>query len=113
MLLDLDVYIHDCREILRKYSKECVYTIFLHTDVRINISCISLKAVGLPSALRVKLTVHKRTCHFENTGSRLRAEYKQHRAWKIAVFWVVAPCSLVEVYQRFTGPCCLHHQGDE
>jgi hypothetical protein len=31
---------------------------------------------------------------------------------KIAVFWVVAPCSLVEVYQRFRGPCCLHHQGD-
>jgi hypothetical protein len=31
---------------------------------------------------------------------------------KIAVFWAVAPCSLVEVYQRFRGPCCLHHQGD-
>jgi hypothetical protein len=28
---------------------------------------------------------------------------------KIAVFWVVAPCSLVEVYHRFRGPCCLHH----
>jgi hypothetical protein len=23
------------------------------------------------------------------------------------------PCSLVEVYQRFRGPCCLHHQGSE
>jgi hypothetical protein len=32
---------------------------------------------------------------------------------KMAVFWVVAPCSLVEAYQRFRGPCCLHHQGDE
>jgi hypothetical protein len=31
---------------------------------------------------------------------------------KISVFWVVAPCSLVEVCQRFRGPCCLHHQGD-
>jgi hypothetical protein len=30
---------------------------------------------------------------------------------KMAVFWVVAPCSLVELYQRFKGPCCLHHQG--
>jgi hypothetical protein len=28
----------------------------------------------------------------------------------MAVFWVVALCSLVEVYQRFRGPCCLHHQ---
>jgi hypothetical protein len=32
---------------------------------------------------------------------------------KMAVFWVVAPCSLVELYQRFRGPCCLRHQGDE
>jgi hypothetical protein len=32
---------------------------------------------------------------------------------KMAVFWVVAPCSLVEVYQCFRGPCCLRHQGDE
>jgi hypothetical protein len=30
----------------------------------------------------------------------------------MAVFWVVAPCSLVEVYQRFRGPYCLHYQGD-
>jgi hypothetical protein len=30
---------------------------------------------------------------------------------EMAVFWVVAPCSLVDVYQRFGGPCCLHHQG--
>jgi hypothetical protein len=29
---------------------------------------------------------------------------------KMAVFWVVARCSLVEVYQRFRGPYCLHHQ---
>jgi hypothetical protein len=32
---------------------------------------------------------------------------------KMAVFWVVAQCSLVEVYQRFRGPWCLHHQEDE
>jgi hypothetical protein len=30
---------------------------------------------------------------------------------KIAVFLVVAPCSLVEVYRRFRGACCLHHEG--
>jgi hypothetical protein len=27
----------------------------------------------------------------------------------MAVFWVVAQCSLVEIYQRFKGPCPLHH----
>jgi hypothetical protein len=33
------------------------------------------------------------------------------RRKKMAVLWVVALCSLEEVYQRFRGPCCLHHQG--
>jgi hypothetical protein len=32
---------------------------------------------------------------------------------KMAVFWDVAPCSLVEIGQRFRGAYCLHHQGDE
>jgi hypothetical protein len=32
---------------------------------------------------------------------------------KMAVFWALAPCSLVEVNQRFRGPCRLHHQGDD
>jgi hypothetical protein len=32
---------------------------------------------------------------------------------KMAVFWVVAPCSLVEVHQRFRSLRCLHHQGDD
>jgi hypothetical protein len=27
------------------------------------------------------------------------------------LFWDVAPCSLVQVYQRFRGAYCLHHQG--
>jgi hypothetical protein len=30
-----------------------------------------------------------------------------------AVFWIVAPYSLVEVYRRFRVSCCLHHEGDE
>jgi hypothetical protein len=32
---------------------------------------------------------------------------------KMAVFWVVAPCSLGVVYQGFRGPCCLHHRPDD
>jgi hypothetical protein len=32
---------------------------------------------------------------------------------KMAVLWVAALCSLVEVYLHFIGTCCLHHQGDE
>jgi hypothetical protein len=30
---------------------------------------------------------------------------------KMAVFRVVAQCRLVQVYRRFRGPYCLHHQG--
>jgi hypothetical protein len=32
---------------------------------------------------------------------------------KVAIFWVVAPCSLVNVYRRFRGTCYLHQQGDD
>jgi hypothetical protein len=32
---------------------------------------------------------------------------------KMNVFWVVVPCSPVEVYRRFRGDCCVHHQDDE
>jgi hypothetical protein len=31
---------------------------------------------------------------------------------KMATFWAAAPCSLVEVYRRFRGACCLQYQGD-
>jgi hypothetical protein len=33
----------------------------------------------------------------------------------MVVFWVVAPCSLVDVYQRFRGPCApiMEQQGPE
>jgi hypothetical protein len=37
----------------------------------------------------------------------------RNRWWirKMAIFWVVAPCCLVEVYRRFRGAYCLHYQG--
>jgi hypothetical protein len=31
----------------------------------------------------------------------------------MTIFWDVAPYSLVEVYWRFRGACCLHHQGSD
>jgi hypothetical protein len=31
----------------------------------------------------------------------------------MALFWVVAPCSLVSVYRRFRGACCLQQQGGD
>jgi hypothetical protein len=31
----------------------------------------------------------------------------------MAVFWDIGPCSLVEVYRRSRGACCLYRQGDQ
>jgi hypothetical protein len=39
-------------------------------------------------------------------------DHKHIRNVQMAVFWVVPPCSLAEVYRRFRGPCCFHHRGD-
>jgi hypothetical protein len=33
--------------------------------------------------------------------------FNQPNNKKTTVFWVVAPCSLVELYQCFRGPCCF------
>jgi hypothetical protein len=33
-----------------------------------------------------------------------------HFNFKMRAFWDIAPCILVEVDGRFTGPYCLHHQ---
>jgi hypothetical protein len=32
---------------------------------------------------------------------------------KMAIFWVLVPRSLVQVYQHFKVACCLHHQGND
>jgi hypothetical protein len=33
--------------------------------------------------------------------------FSRSKTLKMAIFWVVATCSLVEVCRRFRGPCCL------
>jgi hypothetical protein len=43
----------------------------------------------------------------------VRFQVPSTASMKMTVFWVIAPCSLVEVYRRFRGTYCLHHQGDE
>jgi hypothetical protein len=32
---------------------------------------------------------------------------------QVEAFWVMAPRSVVVGYERFTGPCCLHLQGED
>jgi hypothetical protein len=45
------------------------------------------------------------------SASEMSVKFSQ--TMKMEVFWVVAPCGQVWVYQRFRGLYCLHHQGDE
>jgi hypothetical protein len=42
---------------------------------------------------------------------RLPFEVLTAVSMETAVFWVVAPCRLVQVYRRFRGLYCLHLQG--
>jgi hypothetical protein len=51
--------------------------------------------------------------HMKNILEVVEFEVLTAVSTKMAVFWLVVSCSLVEVYQRFRGPCCIHHQGDE
>jgi hypothetical protein len=46
-----------------------------------------------------------------NLRSRPKSSREILQNQKISVFWVVVPCSLVEIYRRFRGACCLHYQG--
>jgi hypothetical protein len=45
-------------------------------------------------------------------SSRVGYEVPTEARINLAVFWVVAPCSLIEAYRCFKGTCCPHHQGD-
>jgi hypothetical protein len=63
----------------------------------------------------VKLTAREeKKILFESEVLReMRFEVLTAARMKMTVFWDVAPCSLIEVYRRFRGACCLHHQVDE
>jgi hypothetical protein len=46
----------------------------------------------------------------KNSFHKVGFEVLTAASMKMPVFWVVAPCNLVEVYQRFRGTFCLHLQ---
>jgi hypothetical protein len=48
----------------------------------------------------------------QNGGILVGFEVLMATSMKLAVFWVVVPCNLVEVYRRFSGSFCLHQRGD-
>jgi hypothetical protein len=71
------------------------------------------------SSLKQAKAVITGTCYYSNIfynnyflfkNMSKRFEVLEAASMKMAVFWVVAPCSRVEVYRRFREACCLHHQ---
>jgi hypothetical protein len=50
---------------------------------------------------------------YPNQMNRVKFQVLKAASMKMAVFWVVARCNLVEVCRRFRGAYCLHHQGSE
>jgi hypothetical protein len=51
-------------------------------------------------------------CFSKTCSYKVRFQVLTAASLKMAVFWVVAPRSLVEVYRRFRGACYLHLHGD-
>jgi hypothetical protein len=45
------------------------------------------------------------SCPLYKANSLVRFQVLTAASMKMAVFWVIAPCSLVEVYRRFRGAC--------
>jgi hypothetical protein len=52
--------------------------------------------------------------HFESdiSGTYVLSSLVNIIILKEPVFKVVVPCTLIKVYQCFSGPCCLQHQGN-
>jgi hypothetical protein len=75
--------------------------------------CIRYQVLLLSCNMFVRSHCRLHYTHTSTVCIRYQVLLATYYKEKMAVFWVVAPCSLVEVYQRFRGPCCLHHQGDE
>jgi hypothetical protein len=44
---------------------------------------------------------------YNNLQQLVGFEFLMEGSIKMADSWVIAPCSLLEVYQHFTGTCCL------
>jgi hypothetical protein len=51
------------------------------------------------------------SCHYRSSAVTLY--FGTINNMKMAVFWVVAPCSLVDINRCFRGACCFHHQSDK
>jgi hypothetical protein len=75
-------------------ERNCLFRFGVDMVLKFSVACLEMLTVGQ---------------HI----SQVRFQVLKAGSMKMTVFWVVAPCSLVEVYQRFRGACCLNHQSDD
>jgi hypothetical protein len=97
--------IYPLNETSNTYTKGWRYV----AEIEIQLLLVGMMGYEAATGNKEKVLMFPVTATSSSSSARIRLFIDL----KIAVFWVVAPCSLVEVYQRFRGPCCLHHQGDE
>jgi hypothetical protein len=83
--------------------------VILDTVVEINFSYPDLNLTVQPITLLGEVARLYRTRRF----IIVRFHVLKAASIKMAVFWVVSPCSLVEIYRRFRHTCYLHLLGDE
>jgi hypothetical protein len=74
---------------------------------------VSVHVFILKENIKINSHVCRIYLHDGYIVKRVRYEVLTAANIKMAVFWVVAQCSLVEIYRRFRGAYCLRHQGDE
>jgi hypothetical protein len=56
---------------------------------------------------------HLRTNRYTELSSDEPTQNEPKKSLKMAIFWDVAPSSLVDTDRHFRGAYCLHHQGEK
>jgi hypothetical protein len=105
-------------------AKDCLRSIVRrlnHQDPHIVMQAITVSLDSYPSDILSILQSPKLTFNMQylcqTYGKTLLSvsgfEVLTASSVKMAVFWVVVPYSLVDIYQHLRGACCLHHQADD
>jgi hypothetical protein len=82
---------------------------------------VSLSEIKLHEDLRLQIQIQifikhnflsLRCFFYKSTKVLMIFKVLTEASVKMVVFWPFAPCTLVEVYRRFRGACCLNPSGD-
>jgi hypothetical protein len=86
-----------------------------HIKERLQVSLSAWEHLHVPWLQNTRFTLHSYIHTLRKFVSENHIMFPPPLLWqswirtKMAVFWVVVPRSLVEVYRSFRDTCCLHH----